>query len=260
MNQVKNIILILLIFQISSCSSYKNEKTSTAENHKFKYDMDFVNLLKDGDTNNNNFKLQKFDKLKKLIIQLEKENGNVISDYYLKKPDNNILLSNYIIAKLKWNMFELVEGKTTKEKIIDDILSKLPKENELLAFYYDTLFQNIILNQNEIKPSAKDIDFKKLGLNENDCAILFLSAMRQLGDQISRYSSYNYPNYCDKAKMFYAIIPTFNGKPYYEFIVPDFKDFEIEFDKKFPKVSFKNYAIPKFENAKKDFMLCINNK
>ena len=252
---------LLLDMKIISINNSNNTKDGNTI-QKFEFDIDFVefiknkwNLIKYEKSN-----LPKFNRLKAFHSQLKRGNENILFDYFMENPDNNLLLAEYLNTKLKWNMFNPENERLTTEMVIEKNLYDLPERNEMLAFYYKTIFVNLLNHQGNIKPYEKNLDFNKLGLNETEGAILFLTAMRHLGNQISSYSKHNFPDNCFRADLFIEKMPTFNGNVYYEFELPNFKDFEIEIDKRYPKISFKKYFILEFENAKIDYMKCLNSK
>ena len=261
---MKNIYLLTLILVLTlGCSSTKTvtkEKTQNIEQSEF--DSDFVDYVK-AKWNRQEFEkaeLPKFDGINSFYTQLGKRNEEILSDEFLKVPSSNLLFAHYLDTKLKWNSFNRGTNKLSVEEVISKTLQESPEKNEMLAFYYKTIFASILNNQREIEPYDKNIEFSKLELNIQESSILFLCAMRHLGYQISGYSSSNFPDNCFRADIFLTKMPKFNGKLYYEFELPEFDDFLIKVDKRYPKVSFKQEFIPKFENAKTDYKNCLNNK
>lgn len=238
------------------------EKPTTSKQTESKFDPDFVNYVK------HKWKRQKYEKadlpkFKELNLfyeQLSKGDENILADEFLKVPNSNFLFAHYLHNKLQWNSFNRGANKLSVEEVISKTQQENPEKDEMLAFYYKTIFANILNNQRNIEPYDKNIDFKKLGLNNQESSILFLCAMRHLGNQMSGYSSTNFPNNCFRANLFLTKIPKFNGKLYYEFDLPEFEDFPIKIDKRYPKFSFKKRFIPEFERAKSDYIKCLNNK
>ena len=103
-----------------------------------------------------------------------------------------------------------------------------------------------------------NIDLENMNLeSDTEKAILFLTAMRHVGNQITSYSEHRFPNNCFKAKEYVENMPKFNGKVFYLFELPQFDDFNIEIDKRYPKSSFKKRYIPEFKNAKSSYEKCI---
>lgn len=247
-------LLTILIFSISVKSSYilAQEKAIEYDSHFIDYIAHKWNLEKYEKQN-----LEKFKRINAFYNQLKIKNEDILTEYHISKPDNNILIANYLDNKLQWNRFNRGNKKLSTKKVIKKSLKNLPNRNEMLAFYYLNIFSHILNNQRTIEPYEKDLDFKKLDLDRQESSIMFLCAMRFLGNQISGYSSTNFPKNCFRANIFLKKIPTFNGKIYSDFELPDFNDFLIEVDKRYPKVSFKEHYIPIFEKSKEDFTKCI---
>jgi len=263
---MKNTYLLTLILILNlSCTSTKTvtkEKSQNIEQTESEFDSDFVDYIK-AKWNRQAFEkseLPKFNRINAFYTQLGKRNEKILSDEFLKVPSSDFLFAHYLDIKLKWNSFNFGADKLSVEEVISNTLQENTEKNEMLAFYYKTIFASILNNQREIEPYDKNIDFSKLELNNQESSILFLCAMRHLGYQMSGYSTSNFPNNCFRAHIFLTKMPKFNGKLYYKFELPEFDDFPIKVDKRYPKVSFKQTFIPKFENAKTDYQNCLNNK
>ncbi len=242
--------------------SMELKKPKTTKQTESQFDSDFVDYVK-AKWNQQTFEkaeLPKFNEINAFYSQLAKRNKEILSDNFLKVPSSDFLFAHYLDIKLKWNSFNRRTDKLSIEQVISKTLDENPEKNEMLAFYYKTIFTSILNNQRNIKPYEKNIDFEKLGLNKQESSILFLCAMRHLGNQMSGYSSTNFPENCFRADLFLTKMPKFNGKLYYNFDLPEFDDFLIKIDKRYPKVSFKQKFIPEFEKAKKDYIKCVNNK
>jgi len=242
--------------------SMELEKPKTSKQSESKIDSDFIDYVKakwNGQTYEK-AELPKFNGINEFYTQLGERNEEILSDKFLKVPSSDLLFAHYLDIKLKWNSFNRGTDKLSVEQVISKTLEENPEKNEMLAFYYKTIFASILNNQRNIESYEKNIDFEKLGLNNQESSILFLCAMRHLGNQMSGYSSTNFPDNCFRADLFLTKIPKFNGKSYYEFELPEFDDFPIKVDKRYPKVSFKQRFIPEFEKAKADYKKCLNNK
>ena len=245
---MKNIYLLTLILTLTlGCSSTKKitkEKSQNIEVTESEFDSDFLNYVK-AKWNRQIFEkaeLPKFNEINAFYSQLEKRNEEILADEFLKIPSTDILFAHYLDTKLKWNSFNFGTNKLSVNEVISNTIKENPEKNKMLAFYYKTIFASILNNQRSIEPYNKNIDFDKLELNNEESSILFLSAMRHLGKQMSGYSSSNFPDNCFRADTFLTKMPKFNGKPYYEFELPEFDDFLIKVDKRYPKVSFTVYT------------------
>lgn len=254
-----NILFIILIFSFSYSTS---QTTVNKEQSESKFDSDFIDYIKSKWERQEFEKadLSKFNQINAFYEQLSKRNEGIVADEFLKVPTYDFLFAHYLDTKLNWNSFNRGAEKQTVDEVIAKTLQEEPDKNEMLAFYYMTIFSSILNNQRNIEPYEKNIDFEKLGLNNQESTILFLCAMRHLGNQMSGYSTFKFPDNCFRADLFLTKIPKFNGKLYYEFDLPEFNDFLIEVDKRYPKMSFKQRYIPEFEKAKMDYIKCLNNK
>lgn len=261
---MKTISALLFTFLISLhvFSAENLPPTLEQKNSTFDYDPDFVEYIKYMWESKPYEKstLPKFKQITSFFNQLKITDEGILADEFLKSPDNNILISYYIYTKLKWNSFNSGEEKLSTDEVIANTTTNLADRNEMLAFYYMAIFSHILNNQSTIEPYEKDIDFKKLGLTNQESAILFLSAMRHLGFQISTYAYIKFPDNCYRAEIFLTKIPTFNGKHFFDFTLPEFDDFLIEVDKRYDKVSYKEKFIPHFENAKSSYQKCLDAK
>lgn len=242
--------------------SIELEKPKATKQIEPEFDSDFIDYIKAKWERQEYEKadLSKFNSINAFYEQLSMRNEGILADEFLRVPSLDFLFAHYLDIKLKWNAFNRGTNKLSTEEVIAKTLQENPKKNEMLAFYYKTIFASILNNQRDIEPYDKNIDFEKIELNNQESSILFLCAMRHLGNQMSAYSSTNFPDNCFRADLFLSKMPIFNGKPYYKFELPEFDDFPIKVDKRYPKVSFKKRFIPEFENAKKDYEKCVNKK
>ena len=256
------LIILTLNFGCSSTKTATNIKPQYTEQVESNFDSDFIDYVKtkwEGQEFEKS-ELPKFNKINAFYKQLSKRDEGILADEFLKVPSSDFLFAHYLDTKLKWNSFNRGTDKKTVDEVISKTLQENPEKNEMLAFYYKTIFASILNNQRNIESYEKNIDFQKLGLNNQESSILFLCAMRHLGNQMSGYSTTNFPDNCFRADLFLTKMPKFNGKLYYEFDLPEFEDFPIKVDKRYPKMSFKERFIPEFESAKTAYMNCLNNK
>ena len=152
--------------------------------------------------------------------------------------------------------------KLKNKKVVELAVKNLPQRYELLAFYYKAIFVDLLNKQDSMKLGERSIDLDSLNLfNETEQSIVFLCAMLHLGGQITSYcSGPNFPKNCFRGEKFVSNMPKFNGGWFYEYELPEFEDFLIEVDKRYPKVSFKERFIPEFENAKTSYRNCQNQE
>lgn len=263
-NKMKKQLLILatLIIAISSCK-VKKELSDIAKldnQTSLNYDKDYVDYIKQKwektiivDIENPKFNFQ--ESFRKT---LSKKDESILSNDFLEKPSSNDLLAHYIDNKLQWNSFNRGFDKKTIEEIIQATLKESPTENEMLAFYYKSIFAHILNNQRNIEPYEKNIELGELNLDETQQTILFLSAMKMLGGQIFSYSNARFPENCHRQHTFMKKIPRFNGMEFYEYSLMDYQDFKLKVDKRYPKQSFKENYEPNFYQAIEGYEKCKN--
>lgn len=201
------------------------------------------------------------NQIKKFFKELSKRENNITSNEFLKKPTDNTLVAHYLNTKLKWNSFNgshVGLKKESTKKVVKNSLKNLPERNELLTFYYSSIFIDVLNKQKPMNLSDTNIDLENLNLDsDTEKVILFLTAMRHVGNQVTSYATIRFPNNCFRAIEYVKNMPKFNGKPFYEFNLPEFEDFKIEVDKRKPKMSFKERYISEFENAKLGIEKCL---
>ncbi len=214
-----------------------------------------------GTSSNAKFESTDLNQIKAFFAELSKRENNITSNDFLKKPTDNTLVAHYLNTKLKWNSFNgphVGLKKESTKKVVKSSLKNLPDRNELLAFYYSSIFIDILNKQKPMNLSDTNIDLENLNLdNDTEKAILFLTAMRHVGNQVTSYAIIRFPDNCFRAIEYVENMPKFNGKPFNEFDLPEFEDFKIEVDKRKPKMSFKERYIPEFENAKLAIEKCL---
>jgi len=254
------IVITLNLLFLISCSLQKqktiNKQLTPLIKENYEYDKDFLKFI-EAKWDKKSFEkddLPKFDFLKSFYEQLEINNESILSDKFLSKPSNNNLLTHYLNIKLKWNSFNYGGPKQTTKEVTSEELENPPSENEMLVFYYKTIFIHILNNQRSISPYDINIDFQELALNETESAILFLSAMKHLGNQVTSYAE---AGNCDRTIEFVEKIPKFNGMTFDNFELPEFEDFKLTVNKRDPKMSFKERYIHEFEKAKIEYQKCV---
>ena len=252
-----SILICFLSCAIQNQKTNKAEQTIQTTNQTLEYDPDFPKYVeakwerKPFEKEN----LPKFDFIKSFSEQLNIKDESILSKKFMSKPSINNLLAHYLNRKLGWNSFETGHKKLSTREVIRTELEDPPSEEEMLAFYYGTIFIHILNNQRNISPYKLDLNFAELGLNETEGAIMFLSAMRHLGFQVTAYSKK--PENCFRAMEFVKKMPTFNGVTFDKFELYEFEDFKLTVDKRYPKKSFKKRYLPDFESAKLGYRKCI---
>ena len=255
---VKSIVLslgLILLFsvinsnQLSQESQYSYEDINSSE-----YDVDYFHFLESNWSKNSSdlFSKEKFNFIDSFFDQLEITNSGILDEKFLTKPGKNDLIAIYLNRRLIWNSYKPSWSKKHPKDIIVEQLLEQPSENERLANYYELIFIHILNNQEHVKPRVINLEFDKLKLNATEGAILFLAAMKYLGNQMYLYSKN--PENCFRAIKLERQIPLFNGKKFYEFELPKFNDFKYSRSKS--KVSFKKWSIPEFQRAIAGYNKC----
>lgn len=264
MTKQKFSILILIISCFCGCAQNENwqEHFKDKNSPLQKYDIDFIKYVA-ADELTEEFKSQsKFQFLNSFPQMFKIKDESLLTSKYMKKPNDNELLSLYLKRKIGWNSFNRGLSKRSNKTVVYDELENLPSKQELLAFYYSEIFIQILNNQRSINPNQTNLNYDSLGLNKLEGDIMFLSAMRHCGSQISSYSESHFPDNCFRQKSFVSKLPTFNGKKFDNYQLSEFDDFLIHVDKRYPKMSFKERYLPEFEDAKEGYIKCqsIENK
>ena len=247
---------------ILSCSTQKQKINNVEHSNQttkvsYEYDKDFLEYIeakwdrKAYEKEN----LPKFDFLKAYTKQLSIKDESILSKKFMTKPSTDNLIALYVNRKLVWNSFNIGGSKSSIKELIGKEIENQPTEEEMLAFYYSTIFIHILNNQRNISPYELNLDFKELGLSEKEGTIMFLVAMRHLGSQISSYTKKS--ENCWRAIEFVKKIPTFNGVTFDNFELANFEDFKLDVDKRYPKMSFKERYLPEFEKAKLGYKKCL---
>lgn len=250
LNQTMKItILTVLLLSINSVFGQNKEVKYNKIIPKF-----IISTWEDyGTSSNSEFSVPELDQIKEFFVELGKRQNNITSNQFLSKPSDNTLVAHYLKTKLQWNSFNgpnVGLKKESPKKVISKSLKNLPNRNELLAFYYSSIFIDVLNKQKPMDLAQTNIDLDNLNLdNDTEKAILFLTAMRHVGNQVTSYSNSHFPKNCFRAIKYVENMPKFNGKPFYEFDLPEFQDFKIKIDKRYPKVSFKERYITEFQQA-----------
>lgn len=208
------------------------------------------------------FQVKELKEVKSFFEEFFKRQNQILTDEFLKRPSNNTLVGHYLHKKLKWNSFNgpnVGIKKLKNIKVVKDELKNLPNEKELLSHYYLSIFSDVLNKQSPMNLSEKNINLEKLNLkNDTEKGILILCATRFIGQQVGSYSMTKYPKNCFRAKEYEDNMPKFNGKSLFKYELSNFEDFEIEVDKRYPKMSFLKRYLPAFEISKKEYKKCLN--
>jgi len=192
------------------------------------------------------------------IQETIRPNSNVISDEFLKRPNDNDLKLIYIIRQINLNAGK--EKPKDNTELVSDLLKKEIGTQELVDNYYSMLFAAY---GNKVKPydlSKTDFQLNNYGLkDETEKGIFFLVSMRLNGMLIFGYMNIvNPPNY-EKAYDMINKYPTYNGSPYFQFSDLNFPDFKIRIESESKPESYKAYYIDKYYETLLSHLECLKN-
>ncbi|WP_026775764.1 hypothetical protein [Polaribacter sp. Hel_I_88] len=255
---MKKILFVIII--------YMTYNSTFGQKNKVEYDKIVPEYIlavweQNNSENNSEFQVKELKQIKSFFEEFFKKENQILTNEFLKKPSENTLVGHYLHKKLKWNSFNgphVGIKKLKNKKVIKNELKNLPNEKELLAHYYLSIFSDVLNKQRPMNLASTNIDLEKLNLEDNtEKSILILCAMRHIGSQVGSYSTTKFPKNCFRAKEYEENMPKFNGKPFFKYELLDFKDFEIEVDKRYPKMSFLKRYLPAFEISKKEYLKCV---
>lgn len=186
-------------------------------------------------------------------------NNELISDKFLKLPDEQTLKNLYIIQKIAVNIGEK-EAKDNVELLKYWREINIPRY-ELVENYYSMAFVGIGNKNQPFNLSSKDFIIDNYNLaDETEKGIFFLSAMNLCYTEIWGYMNVVKPPNYKKAKSSIDKYPKFNGQKYFEYSSFGFPDFKMQIEKDKEKVSFKDYFINRFYNTLIYHHRCLKKK
>lgn len=199
---------------------------------------DFDNLVKLGEAYSNNvnatgkdFK-KEVDKLRApglnhiidALLAVGKGDKKLLTKEFLSKPSEQELKYWYVLREIHYNNQSKNPGPRPNEEIAKETLDKDIDSRWLLDNYYYRIRGGIAKMFNDKDLSKYDIDLEGYGLkNKTEKAILYFAISNSL---TQRFRVLQMMKNDDKLIEFADKLPTFNGKPYYEYTSFDFEDFE----------------------------------
>lgn len=165
------------------------------------------------------------------LIAIGEGDKKLLTKEFLTKPSKQELKYWYVLREIHYNNQLKESEPIPNEKIAKETMEKEIDNRWLLDNYYYRIRGGIAKMFNDKDLSNYNIDLNDYNLEtETEKAILFFSvsiALTQRFQVLQMMKNY------DKLIEFVNKLPTFNGKPYYEFKSFDFEDFEwIGYDKK----------------------------
>jgi len=184
--------------------------------------------------------------------------GNLISDKFLRRPDDKDLKYIYIIREVNYNVRK--EKPEDNDQLVKKTLDKNISTNELLDCYYSILFTAY---GNKVKPydlSKVNFELNKYGFkNDTEKGIFFLQSMRFNGTMIWGYINIVKPPRYDEALNYIYRFPKYNGSPYYQYLDLNFPDFKMTITTDAKPQSYKEYYIDKYYETLLSQLACLNN-
>ena len=199
---------------------------------------DFDNLVKLGEISSKNVNATG-DEFKKEVEKLRTPELNHIIDAliavgegdkklltkeFLSKPSEQELKYWYVLREIHYNNQSENSEPRPNEEIAKETLETEIDSRWLLDNYYYRIRGGIAKMFNDKNLGKYNIDINNYGLeNETEKAILFFAISNSL---TQRFRVLQMMKNYDKLLEFADKLPTFNGKPYYEYTSFDFEDFE----------------------------------
>ncbi len=242
---MKNIILIIFILTLFSSQGQElgavDEVVELAKIYRGNHGLS--GLDESSDSIFSKYKGTKFETVSKFIQELTKSKNRIIEPQFLKKQDSITLKLFHTIIMVNYNMYE--SRPDDNEAVARKYLKKDIVVNEQIQQYYGSLFSSVINKNRPFDYSGQDWNLNQLGFdNDKEKAVFFLIFMDKLGSQIFHFhKAMRGPNW-DGIEKYVQLLPTINGKNYYEYDAFYFKDFKMNIYKK--SRYFKEYYMPIF--------------
>lgn len=226
----KILIFAFLLFSVFSYGQKENQ--------------DFDNLVKLGEIYSKNvnatgdefrnsvekLRTSNLDHIIDAMIAVGKGDEKLLTKEFLSKPNELELKYWYVIREIHYNNVSKEQKPRPNNIVAKEILESEISEKWLLDNYYYRIRGGIAKIFNDADLSEYNFNLNNYGLkNETEKAILYFEltdAMTQRFKVLQMLKNY------DKLLEFADKLPTFNGKPYYEYTSFDFEDFDwIGYDK-----------------------------
>jgi hypothetical protein len=185
--------------------------------------------------------------------------NKLLSQQFLIRPDDNVLMQIYLVRAVNLNLRE--ENQVDNNKLVDSLTSKGIPTYELVDNYYKMLFtavgnknQPFDLSKTDFR--MKDYQFK----DDTEKGIMFLECMDYCGKTIWGYMNVVKPANTSKAMDNIKKFPKFDGRPYYQYNDFYFKDFEMKIVKDQGIQSYKSYYLDKYYEALLSHLISLNKE
>jgi hypothetical protein len=168
------------------------------------------------------------------VIEYTKRTPGLISDKFLSKPDRATLESVYYLYMTGVDAF--ANGAADALGVINKGIPADISTRDLLVNYYKVLFMRMHRVTSVNDYSNYSMDFDKLSLKSaEEKAILFYMSMSYFG---VKYSN-NARRGCRNAKAFFDAMPSFDGKKFFEYSIPNFDPFKVYYSEAQGKKFFR---------------------
>lgn len=176
----------------------------------------------------NGLRTPKLNRMIDTLIALGQADKKLLTAEVLDRPGNEELKFWYVLREIHYN----IKSKKPRpnDEVAKEVLEQEIDERWLLDNYYYRIHGGIasLFNTQDLRGQDFDLNGYKLK-NETEKAILYFSLTSAL---TQRFRVLQMVKNSDKLLEFASKLPSFNGKPYYEFTSFDFDDFDwIGFEK-----------------------------
>jgi hypothetical protein len=195
----------------------------------------------------------------KFISETISPRSKVLSDGFLKLPDDVTLKAIYIVRQVSLNL--KVDDPKDNNLLVDELKSASINHYELVDNYYSMLF-TAVGNKRGVKELGKmDFQLKRLNLNdETKKGIFFLRCMSLCGRSIWGYMNVAKPRNTKLALEYIDNFPMFNGLKYYQYTDFYFSDFEMELNGEAGLESYKYHFINQLYETLIYHMICLREE
>ena len=194
------------------------------------------------------------DFLKSFVNNTCTQSENLLTDKFLKRPDNETLKNIYALRHVTWNSMS-VTG--VSEAVLDTFDFNTVSEADLLTAYYRIIFESLTRNRTNIVDYSKyNIDINKLGLkNDQEKAIVFHTGAHAFANKYNYYM-YSVQNDCAKGKQILKSFPSYRNGQWINAEPPATRDFKFTYSNNMKDASFTDIFTQRVAKAKQQIEDC----
>lgn len=187
----------------------------------------------------------RLDRMIDVMISVSDASDKLLEPVVLNRPENAELKMWYAVREVHYNNQSENKQRRLSRDVVRETLGQDIDERWLVDNYYYRVTSGVAKLFNTADLSALDIHLDAYGLNdETEKAILYFNLVSSFTTRFIVLQRMKNPTALLK---FAARLPSFNGKPYYEYAAFDFDDFDwIGYDK---LESYKQRHIGSLYNA-----------